>query len=93
MEALMINSMAHLKQLCNINGYAEFYILLGGGLCRSSKRIWHNSTANYFDIYNEIDETWQEKITEKELKEFTMIPEAIDKHALFYTGYQLQGII
>ncbi len=93
MEALLVNSMAHLKQLCTINGYAEFYILLGAGLCRSSKRIWYNSIDNCFDIYNEIDDTWQEKISEMELNKFTMIPEAMDKHALFYTGYQLQGIL
>lgn len=92
MDAIIVNSIGHLKQLCNINGYAEFYIILGGGLCCSSKRIWYNSASNFFDIHNEIDDTWLENISEKDLNELTMIGEAIEKHALFYTGYQLQGV-
>ena len=83
-----VTSIEHLKTLCNINGKAEFYIYLAGGLCRSSKEIHYDAKTNKFDIYNDIDESWQEDVDEKSLYEKTMIPEAIDKGFLYFNGYR-----
>ncbi len=85
----IVNSITHFKELCNINGHAEFEIILAGGLCKSAKRVWYYSETDTFDINNEIDDSWQEDLTEDELMKNTMIYEAIKKHALFYTGCQL----
>lgn len=88
----IIQSITHFKKLCNINGFAEFYIILAGGFTRSWKRVHYNSEYKTFDIHNEIDDTWNDDITEKELIKITMIAEAIEKKALIYTGFQLNGI-
>jgi hypothetical protein len=88
----IVTSINHLKTLCNIDGFAEFYIVLSVGLAKSSKRIKYYSENNTFDIYNEIDGTWQEDITVEDLYIETNIMEAIEKKALIYTGFQLQGI-
>jgi len=92
MEWKLVLSIDHLKDLCDINGSAEFYILLCGGLCRSGKSIHYDKISLKFDIYNEIDETWQTELSETELYSQTLIPEAIEKSSMFYCGYQLWGI-
>lgn len=89
---LQVTSIEHLKQLSNINGRAEFYIILAGGLSRSSKEIHYDQNTNRFDIYNEIDETYQSNLTEKALHKKTNIPEAIEKGALYFHGVQLWGL-
>lgn len=58
MDWKLVLSIDHLKELCDINGRAEFYIILAGGLCRSGKEIHYDKITRTFDIYNEIDETW-----------------------------------
>ena len=83
-----VTSLNHLKILSNINGFAEFEIILAGGLCRSSKRICYYADAKTFDIFNEIDETWQRKISIKGLEKKTMIIEAMENHSLIYIGCQ-----
>ena len=88
----IVTSLNHLKTLCNINGFAEFYIIIANGLAKSCKRIKYYPNSNTFDICNEIDESWQEDITEENLYNVTKIPESIEKNALVYTGFQLQGI-
>ncbi len=65
MEWELVESIEHLKKLCDRNGRAEFYIILAGGLCRSSKEIHYDTQTKKFEIYNEMDETWQRGITEK----------------------------
>lgn len=87
----IVTSINHLKTLCNINGFAEFYIIIANGLAKSSKRIRYFSKNKTFDIHNEIDDYWQEDITEEDLYIKTKIIEAIEKNALIYTGFQLQG--
>ena len=54
--------------------------------------IHYDSQTKKFEIYNDIDETWQRGVSEKALYKKTMIPEAIEKGALFYYGVQLWGI-
>lgn len=88
----IVESIKHFKKLSSINGFAEFHIILAGGLCRSSKRICYNIVSSTYDVYNEIDDSWQDDLTEKELYRKTLIPEAIENGALIYTGFQLNGI-
>jgi hypothetical protein len=88
----IVTSINHLKTLCNINGFAEFYIIIANGLAKSSKRIRYYSENNTFDIHNEIDDTWRENITVEDLSIETNIMKAIEKNSLVYTGFQLQGI-
>lgn len=92
MDWQLVESIEHLKNLCDVNGRAEFYIILAGGLCRSGKQIHYDRASNKFEIYNETDETWQRSVSEKQLYSKTIIPEAIDKSAMFFCGYQLWGI-
>lgn len=92
MDWLLVTSVSHLKELCSINGRAEFYILLAGGLCRSGKQIHFDSTSKKYEIYNEIDETWQRGLSEKQLYSKTLIPEAIENSAMYFCGVQLWGI-
>jgi hypothetical protein len=88
----LVLSIEHLKNLCDINGRAEFYIVLAGGLSRSGKQIHYDRLSSKFDIFNEIDETWQEELSEEQLYSKTMIPDAIGKASMFFCGYQLWGI-
>ena len=69
----IIQSITHFKKLCNINGFAEFYIILAGGFTRSWKHVHYNSEYETFDIDNQIDGTWNEGITENELIKVTII--------------------
>ena len=92
MEWELVESIEHLKKLCDRNGRSEFYIIYAGGLCRSGKQIHYDTQTKKFEIYNEMDETWQSGITEKSLHKKTIIPEAIEKDAMFYCGVQLWGI-
>ena len=83
-----VTSLKHLKMLSNINGFAEFTVILAGGLCQSSKRICYYSESKSFDIFNEVDETWQRKISDKGLAKKTIVIKAIEANSLIYTGFQ-----
>ena len=63
-------------------GMTEFFIALNFG-CRSSKRIVYYPDTNKFDVHNEIDDSYQEDITEEQLKEETHIILAIENGAFF----------
>ncbi len=63
-------------------GASEFFILLNGG-SRSSKRIIYYEDSNRFDIYNYIDDTWEDDLTVEELINLTNIGVAIEKKAFF----------
>ena len=63
-------------------GMTEFFIALNFG-CRSSKRIVYYPDTNKFDVHNEIDDSYQEDITEEQLKEETHIILAIENEAFF----------
>lgn len=82
---ILVESMDHLKELCSQERMSEFYVRLNGG-CRSSKRIRYYPEDEQFIVHHEIDDSWDELITEEELHELTNIPEAIEKGALFYEG-------
>lgn len=92
MESKLVLSIEHLKDLCSINGRAEFYIKLANGLCKSGKEIHFDTISRKFEIYNEIDDNWQTELSEDELYSKTIIPEAIEKSSMYYCGVQLWGI-
>lgn len=90
-ELTIVTSLQHLKNICNIDGFAEFFI--NYGYARSSKRIRYYPDTDTFDINNEIDDTWQNDLTEKQLSTETLIIEAIEKNAFIFTGeVQLNGL-
>ena len=63
-------------------GMAEFFILLNFTL-RSSKRITYYPDTNTFDVHNEIDDSYEEGLTEEQLKSETHIGLAIERGAFF----------
>lgn len=63
-------------------GMAEFFILLNFGL-RSSKRITYYPDTNTFDVVNEIDDSYEEDLTEEQLINETHIGLAIENGAFF----------
>jgi hypothetical protein len=80
-----INSLEELKKEAVYNereNMAEFYILLNGGF-RSSKRIAYFPDTNTFDIHNEIDDSYEDDLTEEQLKNETHIVLAIESGAFF----------
>lgn len=63
-------------------GMAEFFILLNFNL-RSSKRITYYPDTNTFDVHNEIDDTYEEDLTEEQLINETHVGLAIERGAFF----------
>jgi len=61
---------------------AEFFIFLNGGF-RSSKRITYYPDTNTFDIHNEIDDSFEEDLSEDQLKNETHIVIAIENGAFY----------
>ena len=60
----------------------EFFIALNFG-CRSSKGIVYYPDTNTFDIHNEIDGSYEEDLTEEQLRNETHIVLAIERGAFF----------
>lgn len=81
MERKIINNLEELKSKAS-KKRLECFISLNGSL-RSSKAIDYDKDTETFDIYNEIDDTWQEDLSEQQLKSDTNIVEAIYKKALY----------
>lgn len=81
----LIESVDQLKLEClkQKEEFTGFIISLAGGLARSSKRIHFDSDNNLFDVHNEIDDSFQENLSEDDLRTKTMIIEAIDKKAFY----------
>ena len=63
-------------------GMAEFFIMLNFGL-RSSKRITYFPDTNTFDLHNEIDDSFEEDLTEEQLINETHIGIAMERGAFF----------
>lgn len=71
------------KEASNDNGdYSDFFIALNFNL-RSSKRILYDKELKTFSVINEIDDSYQDDLTEEQLANETLIIEAIDKGALY----------
>ncbi len=67
-------------------GMTEFFILLNFNL-RSSKRIVYYPDTNTFDVHNEIDDSYEEDLTEEQLRNETHIVLAIDNGAFFKNDF------
>ena len=80
-----IKSLDELKKAAaSENGdFTEFFMLLGGGLARSSKRILFFPQTGTFDVINEIDDSFQEDLTDEQLESETNIMDAISAGAFF----------
>ena len=63
-------------------GMSEFFILLNFG-CRSRKRIVYYPDTNKFDVFNEIDDSYEDDLTEEQLRNETHIVLAIENGAFF----------
>lgn len=63
-------------------GYTDFFIMLGGG-ARSSKRIAYFPDKNTFDVHNEIDDSYEDDLSEEQLRNETNIIIAIERGALY----------
>lgn len=84
MKYKKIETIQALKDACLSNkGSAEFFIALGGGLLRSSKNIFYDADENLFAVNNEIDDTYQDDLTEEGLRSETNIVEAIENGAFY----------
>jgi len=71
------------KEASKPNGdYSDFFIALNFG-ARSSKRIYFDTESNTFNVINEIDYSYQDDLTEEQLRNETNIIEAIEKGALY----------
>lgn len=81
----LIKSIEELKKVANFddrNSCTEFYIRLNG-YARSSKRVFYYPSTNTFDIYNAIDDSFQDDLTKEQLRNETKIVEAIEKGAFY----------
>ncbi len=84
MEYVQIKNLEHFKsEALNKNeDFEDFFVLLAGGLVKSSKRISYRSNFKKFLIINEIDESYQE-VKLNELGNETNLMEAISKKAFY----------
>jgi uncharacterized protein YaaR (DUF327 family) len=71
------------KEATNANGdYSDFFIALNYG-ARSSKRISYDPENETFNVINEIDESYEDDLTEDQLRNETNIVIAIEAGAFF----------
>ena len=79
-----INSVEELKkEAASQNGsYVDFFILLNAG-ARSSKQVAYNPETKRFNVINEIDFSYQDNLSEKQLENKTHIVLAIRSGAFF----------
>jgi hypothetical protein len=63
-------------------GMTEFFIMLNGGM-RSSKGIIYFPDTDTYDIRNDIDDSYEEDLTEEQLRNETHIVLAIENGAFF----------
>ena len=79
-----INSIEELKKEATYDdkSVAEFFIMLNGGL-RSSKRVTYFPDTDTYDVRNEIDDSYQEDLTEEQLQNETHIVYAIENGAFY----------
>ena len=61
----------------------ECFILLAGGLVKSSKQIWYYPEEDRYDVHNDIDETDDEGMSLMDMTKKTNIIEALKKAALY----------
>ena len=79
-----VKGIRELRKLCLGRRSVRFFVSLGGGLFRSSKRIRYDATNKIFHIVNEFDNTRQ-ALTSKQigLARHTNIGKAIRRGAFY----------
>jgi len=77
----VIKDIEQLKSLAKDNSL-ECYIALAGGIARSSKTITYDEEDDRWEIFNEIDSSFQ-RLKTKNLAAKTLIIEALEKGALY----------
>jgi uncharacterized membrane protein len=82
MKTIKVSSLDHLKKLCTKkpDEVIDIILHLNGGL-RSSKTIAYYD--NKWDVFNLIDSSSQEELTDEQLSTETNIVEGIEKGALY----------
>ena len=81
----LIQSIEELKEIClsQQGGYVDFFIVLAGGSARSSKQVSHNANSDTFSVIDEIDFSYQDDLTAEELRNETLIVQAIEQKAFY----------
>lgn len=84
MNYVQVENLEHLKQLSSSHGddFADFVLLIAGGLAKSSKRIIYYRDTDEFYIINEIDDSYQE-VASKDLGTETNLVAGIDNGSLY----------
>lgn len=79
-----ITSLEELKKeaVYNNKSVAQFFMLLNGGL-RSSKRVTYFPDTDTYDVINEIDYSYQDDLTQEQLRNETHIVYAIENGAFY----------
>ena len=76
-----------MEQLKELSTYSEnqymFECFIALGIGRSSKRLAFFPDENTWEVHNEIDDSYLEKITTNELSKQTNIVDALNKGALY----------
>lgn len=78
-----INSLDELKALASDEAGADIFLLLGGGIARSSKHIWYDEQQKTWMVYNEIDDSEQDNMSDETLGKATNIITAIENGVLY----------
>lgn len=83
-QSIKVENLDHLKKLAfrANDDHVHFYILLVGGLARTSKRISYRPEFKEFLLVHEFDES-DEEVPEGELASRTYLVEAVEKGAMF----------
>lgn len=79
----LIKSIEDLQTRAQKEDGCECFIVLGGGLVKSSKQIWYHKDSELWDIYNDIDGSDLEDLSLMELTKNTNIIKALKAGALF----------
>ena len=80
-----VKSLAHLKKLASNKAgrRVDFFIAVAGGIGRSSKQINYDPETKLFSVVNEIDFSFQDDLTDQQLKEKTFIVDAIEAGSFY----------
>jgi len=83
----VVKDLADLKAICKQQAgqQADFFVALTGGF-KSSKTITYDPKWGW-TIHNDIDDTWQEYKTDRNMLKFTHIGKALAAGALYWYGF------
>ena len=86
-QYIKIENLEQLKELASKDPEFGVECFVALGVARSSKRIsitpGHPGEPDLWHVYNEIDDTWQEELTEYQLKSQTNLITAIESGRLY----------